>query len=33
MTSSKTVDFYDDDQTTIIDSLEISADGLERTNP
>ena len=30
---SKTVDFYDDDQTTIIESIEISADGLSRTNP
>ena len=28
---SKTVDFYDDDQTTIIESIEISADGLTRT--
>jgi len=30
---SKTIDFYDDDQTTIIDSLLISADGDTRTNP
>lgn len=30
---SKTVDFYDDDQVTIVDSILISADGLERTNP
>ena len=30
---SKTVDFYDDDHTTIIDSITISANGLERTNP
>lgn len=29
----KTVDFYDDDQTTVVDSIEISADGLSRTNP
>ena len=29
---TKTIDFYDDDQTTIIDSVEISADGNERTN-
>jgi len=30
---SKTIDFYDDDGTTVIESLLISADGLERTNP
>lgn len=30
---SKTIDFYNDDQTTVIESLLISADGLERTNP
>lgn len=30
---SKTVDFYDDDQATIIESILISANGLERTNP
>lgn len=30
---AKRVDFYDDDGTTIIDSITISADGLERTNP
>lgn len=30
---SKTVDFYDDDQLTIIDTITISANGLERTNP
>lgn len=28
---AKRIDFYDDDQTTIIDSVTISADGLERT--
>lgn len=30
---SKTIDFYDDDQVTIIDSLLISADGNTRLNP
>ena len=30
---SKTINFYDDDQLTIIDTLLISADGNERTNP
>ena len=29
----KTVDFYNDDQTTVIESIVISADGLTRTNP
>lgn len=29
----KTITFYDDDQATPIDSIEISADGLTRTNP
>ncbi len=30
---TKTVDFYDDDQATVIDSIQISADGNTRTNP
>lgn len=30
---AKRIDFYDDDGLTIIDSITISADGLERTNP
>lgn len=30
---AKRIDFYDDDGSTIIDSITISADGLERTNP
>jgi len=30
---AKRIDFYDDDGTTVIDSITISADGLERTNP
>ncbi len=30
---SKSVDFYDDDQTTIIEAITISADGLSRSNP
>ena len=30
---TKTIDFYDDDQVTVIDSVEISADGNVRTNP
>ena len=29
----KTIEFYDDDQTTVIDTIEISADGLSRTRP
>jgi len=29
----KRIDFYDDDQSTIIDSVTISADGNQRTNP
>lgn len=29
----KRIDFYDDNQTTIIDSVTISSDGNERTNP
>lgn len=31
--NSKTIDFYDDDALTVIESLLISADGNERTNP
>ena len=31
--NSKTIDFYDDDQLTIIESLLISADGNTRQNP
>lgn len=31
--NSRTIDFYDDDGTTVVESLLISTDGLERTNP
>jgi len=31
--STRTIDLYDDDQTTIIETLTISATGLTRTNP
>lgn len=30
---TKTISFYDDDSLTILDQLDISADGNERTNP